>query len=93
LVKSTFEVAHSSPDHISHFTSKAWHKHWDLKLQARLKHLLWKIAWNMIPSQANIGRFVVSAEEGVWKCPFCKGPSETLSHIILECDFLWNSSS
>ncbi len=49
----------------------------------------------MLPTRANIGRFVISIVDGAWQCPFCKGPLETLSHIFLECDlaiFLWNSS-
>jgi hypothetical protein len=56
-----------------------------LKLQARLKHLLWKIAWDILPSRANIGRFVVSKVNNAWGCPFCRGPIETLNHIFLDC--------
>jgi hypothetical protein len=94
-VKSAFFVACSTLGRSSSFPAEIWHKFWDLKIQARLKHLLWKIAWNILPSRANIGRFVVSIVDGAWQCPFCKGPLETLSHIFLECDlsaFLWNSS-
>jgi hypothetical protein len=72
-----------------------WHALWGLKLQARLKHLLWKIAWNLLPARANIGRFVVSDDANAWVCPFCKGPLETLCHIFLECDLariLWRNS-
>jgi hypothetical protein len=54
------------------------------------------VAWDILPSRANIGRFVVSNDRNAWFCPFCKGPIETLSHIFLDCAlpiFLWNSSS
>jgi hypothetical protein len=65
-------------------------------MQARLKHLLWKVAWDILPSRANIGRFVVSNEPNAWVCPFCNDSTETLSHIFLECDLatsLWSLSS
>jgi hypothetical protein len=63
--------------------------------KARLKHFLWKIAWDILPSRANIGKYVVSEVVNAWSCPFCGGPLETLTHIFLECalaKFLWSSS-
>jgi hypothetical protein len=75
--------------------SAAWLSLWGLKIQARLKHLLWKVAWDILPTRAKIGRFVVSDDPTAWLCPFCKGPLETLTHIFLECDLariLWRSS-
>jgi hypothetical protein len=59
-VKFAFTIAYSILGRVSSFSSDVWHKLWDIKLQARLKHLLWKIAWNMLPTRANIGRFVIS---------------------------------
>jgi hypothetical protein len=79
----------------SSFSPEVWFMLWGLKLQARLKHLLWKIAWDILPSRTNIGRFVSSVDLDSWVCPFCKGPQETLSHLFLECDLArllwWNS--
>ncbi|XP_059454885.1 uncharacterized protein LOC132185077 [Corylus avellana] len=75
--------------------SEAWLLLWGLKLQARLKHLLWKVAWDILPSRAKISRFVVSDDPAAWVCPFCKGPLETLSHLFLESNLpiaLWSSS-
>ncbi|GLT59036.1 hypothetical protein SLA2020_318810 [Shorea laevis] len=49
--------------------------------------------WSWVASPS--GRFVSSADDEAWVCPFCKGPPETLSHIFLECDLariLWRSS-
>jgi hypothetical protein len=59
-VKFAFTIAYSILGRVSSFSSDVWHKLWDIKLQARLKHLLWKIAWNMLPTRVNIGRFVIS---------------------------------
>ncbi|XP_059440565.1 uncharacterized protein LOC132173020 [Corylus avellana] len=94
-VKSAHELSISLGGRVSPLSTDAWTSLWGLKLQARLKHLLWKVAWDILPSRAKIGRFVASADPAAWLCPFCKGPPETLSHIFLECDlvrFLWRSS-
>jgi hypothetical protein len=53
------------------------------------------VAWDILPSRAKIGRFVVSEDSSAWLCPFCKDPLETLTHIFLECDLariLWRYS-
>jgi hypothetical protein len=94
-VKSAHELEILVGGRISPLSSDSWVSLWGLKLQARLKHLLWKVAWNILPSRDNIGRFVVSNDPNAWVCPFCKGPIETLSHIFLECELatsLWSLS-
>jgi hypothetical protein len=51
---------------------------------------------DMLPSCANIDRFIISEDMDAWVCPFCKNSLETLSHIFLERDLariLWRSSS
>jgi hypothetical protein len=53
------------------------------------------MAWNILPVRASLARFVSSLDLDPWCCPFCKGPQESLSHIMLECSFakiLWRSS-
>jgi hypothetical protein len=95
-MQSTHEISLSSRGRIPPLPHEAWHKLWSLKLQARLKHLLWKIAWDILPSRGNIGCFVASVDVDAWVCPFCKGPQKTLCHIFLECDLariLWRTSS
>jgi hypothetical protein len=75
--------------------TNTWHSLWGLKLHTRVKHLLWKIAWNLLPSRDNIGRFVIKTEIDAWVFPFCKGLQETLCHIFLDCDLaiiLWRNS-
>jgi hypothetical protein len=95
FVKSAHKLSLSEGGISSPLSTDAWFSLWGLKLQARLKHLLWKVAWDILPSRAKIGRFVVSDDPEAWSCPFCKGPLETLSHIFLECHlakFLWRCS-
>jgi hypothetical protein len=84
-VKSTHELSISEGGRSSPLSTDAWFFLLGFKLQARLKHLLWKVAWDILHSRAKIGRFVVSDDPEAWLCPFCKGPLETLSHIFLEC--------
>jgi len=95
-VKFAHEVSLSLHGRVSPLSSEAWHKLWGLKIQAKLKHLLWKVAWNILPSRGNIGRVVSSIDTNAWICPFYKGPLETLCHIFLDCDLariIWRSSS
>ena len=66
----------------SPLSTEAWTFLWGLKIQGRLKHLLWKVSWDILPSRAKVGRFVVSDDPAAWLCPFCKGPLETLTHIF-----------
>jgi hypothetical protein len=94
-VKSAHDLSAIPSGRPSPLAEAAWFSLWGLKIQARLKHLLWKIAWDILPSRANISRFVVQAAEEAWVCPFCKGPLETLTHIFLECSlasFIWRNS-
>jgi hypothetical protein len=94
-VRSAQEISSSPGTRSPPFGPDTWHALWSLKLQARLKHLLWKVAWNMLPSRDNISRFVVSEDPNTWNCPFCNCTVETLNHIFLDCDLariLWRSS-
>jgi hypothetical protein len=80
-VKSAHELDIMVGGRLSPLSSDSCAILWGLKIQARLKHLLWKVAWDIFPSRANISRFVISIDPNAWVCPFCKGPTETLSHI------------
>jgi hypothetical protein len=94
-VKSAHELSAIPGNRSSPLSVAAWSSLWGIKIQARLKHLLWKIAWDILPSRANLSRFVLQDVEGAWSCPFCKGPVESLGHIFLECSlakFLWRNS-
>jgi hypothetical protein len=57
--KSAHEISIAQGCRVSPFSVDTWKSLWGLKIQARLKHLLWKIVWDMLPSRANIGRFII----------------------------------
>ncbi|XP_059440264.1 disease resistance protein RPM1-like [Corylus avellana] len=61
-VKSAREISLPISRRSSPLSSSDWQALWGLKLQAILKHLQWKVAWDILPSRANIGRFVVSED-------------------------------
>jgi hypothetical protein len=81
-VRSAQEISSSPGTRSPPFGPETWHALWSLKLQARLKHLLWKVAWNMLPSRDNISRFVVSEDPNTWNCPFRNRTLETLNHFL-----------
>lgn len=58
------------------FSPEIWSCLWGFKLQHRLKHLLLKIAWDILHVRANTGRFITSEEQYDWMCPCCKGTQE-----------------
>jgi hypothetical protein len=73
-VKSARDISLPPSHRSSPLPPVDWQTLWGLKMQARLKHLLWKIAWNILPCRANIGRFVISEDDNNWVCPFCNSP-------------------
>jgi len=82
-VKSAHElVSASSSGRTSPFCPEVWFMLWGLKLQARLKHLLWKIAWDILPSRTNIGRFVSSVDLDSLVCPFCRSSGDFESSVL-----------
>jgi hypothetical protein len=94
-VKSAYDLSFTMGGRPSPFSLDTWLVLWGLKLQARLKHFLWKVIWDILPSRDKIGRFVGSDDQEAWLCPFCKGPMESFSHIFLDCHLariLWRSS-
>ena len=72
-MKSSYDLSINVGGRSSFLSLEAWLTLWGLKLQAGLKHLLWKVAWDILPSRAKIGRFVVSDNPDAWGVPFVKG--------------------
>ena len=72
--------------------SKDWKELWKLKIHARLKNLLWKMAWEILPTTSILkSRFSLSLID----CYLCNNAIESLEHIFLHCDWvaqLWFAS-
>lgn len=54
-----------------------WKRIWKLKMQHRLRLLLWKVAAHALPLRSRMGLFGDSPEAYSLYCPFCKLHSET----------------
>jgi hypothetical protein len=95
-VRSAHELTHNVPPHRSSpLTPEHWKVLWRLKMQHRLKHLLWKLAWNILPVRQCFGNFIDSNDQADWFCPICKTAPESSIHLFLECGFakiLWRNS-
>uniref|UniRef100_A0A2N9IDR3 Reverse transcriptase domain-containing protein n=1 Tax=Fagus sylvatica TaxID=28930 RepID=A0A2N9IDR3_FAGSY len=65
-------------------TSVEWKSLWKLKIHDRLKLMLWKMAWGMLPTMAALNvRFRVNSTQ----CQLCNSGVETLEHLFIECPF------
>jgi hypothetical protein len=53
-VKSAHELSSSLGGRTSPLTEEAWNSLWGLKIQAKLKLLLWKVVWDLLPARAII---------------------------------------
>jgi hypothetical protein len=92
-VRSAHELTNNLPSHRpSPLTPEHWKALWSLKMQHRLKHLFWKLAWNILPVRQCFGNFIDSNDQSEWFCPICKTAPEASIHLFLECGFakiLW----
>ena len=84
-MKSTYNAIRT-PTSISHpvMQSKDWKELWKMKIHARLKNLLWKLAWEILPTTSILNRrFALASNE----CHLCSKAPETLEHLFLQCDY------
>jgi hypothetical protein len=89
FISSLRVSAYSTP-----FVPAQWKQLWKLKLNARLKLFLWKIAWDIVPSKARLQAvFPISPDDSM--CPLCNMEEDSLLHLFFNCSFAriaWRSS-
>ncbi|KAB1222715.1 hypothetical protein CJ030_MR2G022154 [Morella rubra] len=64
-------------------------------MHERLKFLLWKVAWNILPTRHRIAMNLQSSFQGDSDCLFFGASSETLHHLLFSCSYvrlLWRLS-
>lgn len=54
-----------------------WKILWKLKIQHRLKLMLWKVLAHALPLRGKIGRWVDDGRETRWLCPMCGNAEES----------------
>ena len=59
---------------------------WNLKVPNRVKHLLWRAAYNAIPTLCNLWRRNVAIST---LCPTCKAGHEDTTHALWSCPSLF----
>ncbi|CAN1141983.1 hypothetical protein LINPERHAP2_LOCUS12811 [Linum perenne] len=60
-----------------------WRKLWSVDVPPKMKHLMWRIARNVVPTrQAIIHRGIPEVED---RCGLCGTESETIEHLFLDC--------
>jgi hypothetical protein len=55
---------------------------WNLKVNERLKLMLWKIAWESLPTKEFIGNRIHLDDIN---CPHCNSQIESVVHLFFEC--------
>jgi hypothetical protein len=59
-----------------------WKKLWNLKVNERLKLMLWKIAWESLSTKEFIGNHIHLDDIN---CPHCNSQTESVVHLFFEC--------
>lgn len=62
-----------------------WGRLWKLKLQDRLKLLLWKVAAGALKTKGALARIIHCEEEEGFLCPFCHLVLEDTLHLLVGC--------
>jgi hypothetical protein len=76
FISSLRVSAYSTP-----FALAQWKQLWKLKLNARLKLFLWKIAWDIVPSKARLKIvFPISPDDSM--CPLCNLEEDSPPFIL-----------
>ena len=61
-VKSVLDISLSLWGKLPPLATEAWSSLWGLKIQGRLRHLLSKVAWDILPLRAKIGMWLVKIQ-------------------------------
>lgn len=75
--------------------AKSWGRLWKLKIQDRLKLLLWKIAAEALKTKGALARILHCEEEVSFLCPFCHLALEDTIHLLVRCSvafIMWRES-
>lgn len=73
-------------------SSKDWEILWKVKIQHRLKLILWKVAGDALPLRGKIKRWAENASNLSWRCPLCDCDEESNEHLFPACPgskFIW----
>lgn len=72
-----------------------WKMLWRLKIHEHLKILLWKLAWDILPTRGKIAERIEGSGEEETLCGLCNCAVEPSKYILLDCVYariLWRHS-
>lgn len=79
-VKNVYlDILHSRSPPLAIISPDEWKLFWRLKLPDRIKHFLWRVAWNSLPVRALVARVIRKAPPNFTCCQLCGSNMETLS--------------
>jgi hypothetical protein len=83
--KSAHHLLSSSSHHPpSPLPPSSWKSLWKLNINHRLKLLLWKMIWNIIPTKFRISQSMLSTPMD-FSCSLCSGPIDSILHLFFAC--------
>lgn len=62
-----------------------WRVIWNAKVQPKIKHFIWRILSDALPSRVNLLKRKCGRDD---VCPICNKAKETISHIFMQCDWV-----
>lgn len=63
----------------------SWSRLWKLKVQEKLKVMLWKVAAGVLRTKGALGRLLHYKFEEGFLCPLCRQASEDTIHLMVHC--------
>ena len=88
-VRSAYKVAMDLSKHIESASSsdgdsmrQFWKKFWKIKVPHKIRHFIWRVARDILPTKANLVHRHVILEGG---CEECDDNLESLLHLCWEC--------
>ncbi|XP_024035529.1 uncharacterized protein LOC127899286 [Citrus sinensis] len=65
-------------------SSNIWQRIWKLKVPAKVKHFIWRVGVNVLPTADNLRRRQVELAS---ICPICNAADESIVHCLVNCSF------
>lgn len=92
-VKSAYRrLANSTEVVVPNDVKAMWNKFWKVPAAPKVKNFVWRAIGGAVPCRSSLlYRHVPIMDE----CPFCLQGSETVLHLLIDCDFakiVWHSS-
>ncbi|XVF83132.1 hypothetical protein PTKIN_Ptkin16aG0108800 [Pterospermum kingtungense] len=69
--------------------NRIWRWIWGATLSPRIKHFIWRIVLNIIPTACNLSSKGITLDR---ECRICGSGDETIAHLLLDCVFACEST-